>query len=69
MTDKKVCIDCGKPFDPINQMENKDGDLSPVVVCGECIMLLKKRFWNSMKMEIKKSTSSNVPIPEEQGGE
>jgi hypothetical protein len=69
MTNKKVCIDCGKLFDSVNQMDNKDGDISSVVVCGECVMLLKKRFWNSMKMEIKKSTNSNVAIPEEQGKE
>jgi hypothetical protein len=69
MTNKKVCIDCGKLFDPVNQMDNKDGDISSVVVCGECVMLLKKRFWNSMKMDITKSTNSNVTIPEEQGKE
>jgi hypothetical protein len=33
---------------------------SSVVVCERCSALLKKRFWNSMKMEMKKSTSSNV---------
>jgi hypothetical protein len=68
MTNKKVCIDCGKLFDPVNQTDNKDGDISSVVVCGECVMLLKKKFWNSMRMEIK-STNSNVTTPEEQGKE
>jgi predicted nucleic acid-binding Zn ribbon protein len=67
----KVCIDCGEQFEPVNQMDsNKEQDpSSAVVVCERCVALLKKRFWNSMKMEMKKSTSSNVSIREGQGKE
>jgi hypothetical protein len=44
---------------------NKEHDASSsVVVCERCSALLKKRFWNSMKMEMKKSTSSNVSFQE-----
>jgi hypothetical protein len=46
---------------------NKEHDASSsVVVCERCSALLKKRFWNSMKMEMKKSTSSNVSFQEGQ---
>jgi DNA-directed RNA polymerase subunit RPC12/RpoP len=63
----KVCIDCGKRFDSVNQMDNNKGQ--NVVICKECIALLKKRFWNSMKMEMRRNiTSSNVSI-QEQGKE
>jgi hypothetical protein len=42
---------------------NKEHDSSSsVVVCERCSALLKKRFWNSMKLEMKKSTSSNVSL-------
>jgi DNA-directed RNA polymerase subunit RPC12/RpoP len=61
----KVCIDCGKRFDSVNQIDSNKGQ--DVVICTECVALLKKRFWNSMKMEMKKNTSSNVFIQEEQG--
>jgi hypothetical protein len=37
---------------------------SSVVVCEKCSALLKRRFWNSMKMEMKKKTSSNVSFQE-----
>jgi DNA-directed RNA polymerase subunit RPC12/RpoP len=58
----EVCIDCGKQFQPVVRMDNsKEHDASSsVVVCEGCRVLLKKKFWNSMKMEMKKSTSSNV---------
>jgi DNA-directed RNA polymerase subunit RPC12/RpoP len=62
----EVCIDCGKQFQPIVRMDNnKEHDTSSsVVVCERCSTLLKKRFWNSMKMEMKKSTSSDISIRE-----
>jgi hypothetical protein len=44
---------------------NKEHDeSSSVVVCERCSALLKRRFWNSMKMEMKKKTSSNVSFQE-----
>jgi hypothetical protein len=44
---------------------NKEHDeSSSVVVCERCSALLKMRFWNSMKMEMKKSASSNVSFQE-----
>jgi hypothetical protein len=45
--------------------KSKEHDASSsVFVCERCSALLKKRFWNSMKMEMKKSTSSNVSFQE-----
>jgi hypothetical protein len=55
-----ICIDCGKPFDPIIQTDNGKGDVSSMVVCRDCTGLLKKRFWNSMKMEMKHMTSNDI---------
>ena len=62
----EVCIDCGEQFQPIVRTDNnKEHDASSsVVVCERCSALLNKRFWNSMKMEMKKSTSSNVSFQE-----
>ena len=62
----KVCIDCGEEFQPVDRTDNNEEQdaSSSVVVCERCTALLKKRFWNSMKMEMKKSTSSDVPIQE-----
>ena len=61
MTDKKICIDCGKQFDPKIQMDVGGGDDTiAVVVCEDCFALLKRRFWNSMKMEINHSNSTIV---------
>jgi hypothetical protein len=41
--DIKICIDCGKFFTPKSY---KDDD----IVCEDCIALLKRRFWSSIKM-------------------
>lgn len=61
MTDKKICIDCGKRFDPKIQMDmGGDHDSIAVVVCEDCFALLKRRFWNSMKMEINHSNNNIV---------
>jgi DNA-directed RNA polymerase subunit RPC12/RpoP len=57
---QKICIDCGKPFDPIIQIDNDKGNTSSMVVCKDCTGLLKKRFWNSMKMEMKHMTNSDI---------
>jgi hypothetical protein len=67
----RVCIDCGEQFEPIDRIDNnKEQDpSSAIVVCERCAMLLKKRFWNSMKMEMKKGASGNVSIQEAQGKE
>ena len=44
MSDKKIiCIDCGKQFNP-KSYEGNDN------VCEDCIALLKRRFWSSIKM-------------------
>jgi hypothetical protein len=61
MTDKKICIDCGKRFDTKIQMDvGVRDDATAVVVCEDCFALLKRRFWNSMKMEINHSNSNIV---------
>lgn len=41
-------------------MNNGKGNTSSVVVCGDCTGLLKKRFWNSMKMELKQMTNNDI---------
>ena len=43
MNDKKICIDCGKQFTPKSYKGND-------IVCEDCIALLKRRFWSSIKM-------------------
>jgi DNA-directed RNA polymerase subunit RPC12/RpoP len=43
MSDKKICIDCGKQFTPKSHEGN-------AVVCEDCIALLQRRFWSSIKM-------------------
>ena len=56
MTDKKICIDCGKRFDPKIQLDEGINDVA-IVVCEDCLLLLKRRFWNSMKMEMNRNNS------------
>jgi DNA-directed RNA polymerase subunit RPC12/RpoP len=56
MTDKKICIDCGKQFDPKIQLDEGINDVA-IVVCEDCLLLLKRRFWNSMKMEMNRNNS------------
>lgn len=36
-----VCIDCGKHFTPKSHES---------VICEECVILLKRRFWSSIKI-------------------
>ena len=61
MTDKKICMDCGTRFNPKIQMDvGVVADAVAVVVCEDCFALLKRRFWNSMKMEINHSNSNIV---------
>jgi hypothetical protein len=36
-------MDCGKQFTPCDEGEKK-------VVCEDCLSLLKRRFWSSIKM-------------------
>ena len=43
MSNKKICIDCGKRFTP-KSYEGND------IVCEDCIALLKRKFWSSIKM-------------------
>jgi hypothetical protein len=43
MNDKKICIDCGKQFTPKSYGGND-------IVCEDCVALLKRRFWSSIKM-------------------
>jgi hypothetical protein len=56
MTDKKICIDCGKRFDPKIQLDEGINYVA-IVVCEDCLLLLKRRFWNSMKMEMNRNNS------------
>lgn len=56
MTDKKICIDCGKRFDPKIQLDEGINCVA-IVVCEDCLLLLKRRFWNSMKMEMNRNNS------------
>jgi hypothetical protein len=43
MNDKKICIDCGKQFTPKSYGGND-------IVCEDCVALLKRRFWSSIKI-------------------
>lgn len=38
----KICMDCGKQF--ISESEES------AVICEDCIALLKRRFWSSIKI-------------------
>jgi DNA-directed RNA polymerase subunit RPC12/RpoP len=42
MSGTKICIDCGKHFTP----KPHESD----VICEECVVLLKRRFWSSIKI-------------------
>jgi hypothetical protein len=51
MTNKKICLDCGKQFEPkaqTNEIVNGDA----IVVCEYCLTLLKRRFWNSLRLKM-----------------
>jgi DNA-directed RNA polymerase subunit RPC12/RpoP len=51
MTIKKICLDCGKQFEPrVQTNESVNGDA--FVVCEDCLTLLKRRFWNSMRLKM-----------------
>jgi predicted amidophosphoribosyltransferase len=39
MSNTKICIDCGKQF-------TNEGN----VICNNCIGILKRRFWSSIKI-------------------
>jgi ribosome-binding protein aMBF1 (putative translation factor) len=47
MTIKKICLDCGKQFEPKGQT-NANVNGAAIVVCEDCLTLLKRIFWNSM---------------------
>lgn len=58
MTVKKICLDCGKQFEPKGQT-NESVNVAAIVVCEDCLTLLKRRFWNSMRMK-KDRSSDNI---------
>jgi DNA-directed RNA polymerase subunit RPC12/RpoP len=39
---RKICMDCGKQF--ISESEES------AVICEDCVALLKRRFWSSIKI-------------------
>ena len=43
MTDKRICIDCSKQI----RSESQENE----VICEDCMRLLKRRFWTSIKIE------------------
>lgn len=51
MTIKKICLDCGKQFEPKRQT-NEGVNGAAIVVCEDCLTLLKRRFWNSMRLKM-----------------
>jgi ribosome-binding protein aMBF1 (putative translation factor) len=57
MTTKKKCLDCGKQFEPKIQI-NEGVDDAAIVVCEDCLRLLKRRFWNSMRLKMNRNKSS-----------
>jgi DNA-directed RNA polymerase subunit RPC12/RpoP len=42
MSGTKICKDCGKQF--ISEFEES------AVICEDCVALLKRRFWSSIKI-------------------
>jgi DNA-directed RNA polymerase subunit RPC12/RpoP len=42
MTETKICMDCGTQFN-----SKSDGS---TVICENCVSLLKRRFWSSIKI-------------------
>ena len=59
MNMKKICLDCGKQFEPkVKANESVDG--AAIVVCEDCLRLLKRRFWNSMRLKMNRNKSSNT---------
>jgi DNA-directed RNA polymerase subunit RPC12/RpoP len=57
MITKKICLDCGKQFEPKIQI-NEGVDATAIVVCEDCLRLLKRRFWNSMRLKMNRNNSS-----------
>jgi ribosome-binding protein aMBF1 (putative translation factor) len=57
MTSKKICLDCGKQFEPKIRI-NEGVDDAAIVVCEDCLRLLKRRFWNSMRLKMNHNKSS-----------
>jgi ribosome-binding protein aMBF1 (putative translation factor) len=57
MTTKKICLDCGKQFETKIQI-NEGVDDAAIVVCEDCLRLLKRRFWNSMRLKMNHNKSS-----------
>jgi ribosome-binding protein aMBF1 (putative translation factor) len=57
MITKKICLDCGKQFEPKIQI-NESVDDAAIVVCEDCLRLLKRRFWNSMRLKMNRNNSS-----------
>ncbi|MGB7557054.1 MAG: hypothetical protein WBM37_00925 [Nitrososphaeraceae archaeon] len=57
MTTKKICLDCGKQFETKIQI-NEGVDDAASVVCEDCLRLLKRRFWNSMRLKMNHNKSS-----------
>jgi ribosome-binding protein aMBF1 (putative translation factor) len=57
MTIKKICLDCGKQFEPKGQT-NESVNGAAIVVCEDCLTLLKRRFWNSMRMKTDRSSDN-----------
>ena len=57
MTTKKICLDCGKQFETKIQI-NEGVDDAAIVVCEDCLRLLKRRFWNSMRLKMNRNNSS-----------
>jgi hypothetical protein len=51
MTIKKICLDCGKQFEPKRQT-NEGVNGAAIVICEDCLTLLKRRFWNSMRLKM-----------------
>jgi ribosome-binding protein aMBF1 (putative translation factor) len=57
MTNKKICLDCGKQFEPKGQI-NEGVHGAAIVVCEDCLTLLKRRFWNSMRLKMDRNSET-----------
>jgi hypothetical protein len=50
---KKTCIDCGKQFTA--KLDEDDDDA--IVICEDCLTLLKRKFWSSIKIGMRKNNN------------
>ena len=51
MVINKICIDCGKQFSPKSYIDDD------IVVCEDCVIVLKRKFWSAMKIGMRQNNN------------